>query len=137
MPEILKDLFEIVMEEIKDVFFLVLFYVLGSLTFDFFLWRYNQTLIGKTAFEVMFDNNGLSWMYLYIAFLFLFGGAILIVYIWKKRKRIEYIENTFVLLGFIGIIIINLVGTVVLINNPILYSACVIIFIGTAIVMAK
>ena len=81
------DYFNNLFEELIVSVVLVSLFTAFSFIYSLFLYNYNKSLVSKNFWQIMFDNDGLSWLYLLFAFCIIIYGFAMIYYFGHLEKK--------------------------------------------------
>lgn len=133
----IKEYYLSIREEILGNVIFSFIYIISSIYYLIELNRFNRQYGGlKDAFKVMTIENGIAWKLLSLAFIFTILGSFLFYLFMKKWRNIQGVSKiTLLCLGLcIFIIIIIILKDI---NNPILRSALVVLFVGSIVALSN
>jgi len=137
MKQMIKEYYLSIREEILGNVISSFIYIISSIYYLLNLNRFNRLYGGlKDAFKVMSIEDGIAWKLLSFAFVFTILGSFLFYLFMKKWRNIQGASKmTLICLGLcIFIIIIIILKDI---NNPILQSALVVLFVGSIVALAN
>ncbi|MFM1524539.1 MULTISPECIES: hypothetical protein [Helcococcus] len=119
---------------------ITLLYSIISIIYEINLNNFNKELVNKSAIEIMFYNSGKAWSYLIFAIFLVIIGIVIVYYFIKefiKDFKNDITEEKLLINIFTLIFVIFFIFiTIILINNPILQAALIVLF-GGSIVLAN
>lgn len=106
---------------------LFVFYMADVIFHNCKLMKYNEEIKNLDYLAVMLYNDGASWRYLMWSIILIVIGLILIYFYWRTRYYWETDKDLIITFILALLILISFIFTILIINNPILQSACVVI----------